>query len=166
MALANTKIEFPVNPETYAMPEGEDKKSYNYQVMPSFWWESQSDEKMAKLRELGKLSFDVEAGEDAAMDIIRMANNVYYELYNNGGGNECYWTISSKMKLAVNAIFNQYGGNGYLETGNRILNAFNDLIDSMDKQNWFPLNKNKTHFLMEVFMTEVVYAVGKHIELK
>jgi hypothetical protein len=165
MTLANTKIEFPVNQETYTMPEGEDKKSYNYRVMPNFWYGSQSDDKMAKLRELSKLSFDVEAGEDAGLDIIRMASNVNYDLYNNGGGNGCYWTISSEMKSAVNAIFNQYGGDGYLETGNRILNAFSDLVDSMDEE-WFPLNKNKTHFLMEVFMTEIVYAVGKHMELK
>lgn len=139
------------------MPAG--AEIFNYQEHVNFW---NSDHPLAA--EAKKLSQKVPmSGEsdEPVIEVFRLAQNLYYDLYNNGGGNQCRFDIYDEFKAAVNNAF----GNAAMfdapvpcEDGSiHIMSTFHDVWMSMSHKSWFPKNEANTLLLAEKFMTEVVY---------
>jgi len=143
------------------MPAGMDV--YNYQKAKNFWWgDNALQAEFDALKSLVPFSGNADEPE---IDMFRLAHNLYYDLYNNGGGHDHRFDIGSSLNSVVNAVFNNFNGSGHEKAGVRILMAFHDVWMSMDRTEWFPKNDQATQLLVEVFMTEVVYAASEHRKL-
>lgn len=155
--------EFPVNPDKYTMSDGTDITTYDYRYESNFWRETHPMTK--RLDVLTDLVNGSLSGREPCLDMIEMCSLMYHDLYNNGGGSKQYWDVQREMSAFIEAIFGKSDCQGHVTTNGRIRSAYYNLTNSVNDE-WEPANVQATRFYMEVFMTEVVYAIGKHLELQ
>jgi len=147
-----------INPNPYVLPEGVDK--FNYREVPNFW--NGTHPLDAELKALSALVPMTGEADGAAVEVFRLAQNLYFDLWNNGAGNESRWNVRSQFAVAAMDAFSSIkGANIDLELNHRLCKV----LLSMDVEEYFPINETETQYLVEVFMTDVVYYVTQYIKL-
>lgn len=132
------------NPFLSAVPAFESKHDYN---QCSFWCENHplsavADKLTAMVPHSG-------CADDVVVEVYRLAQNCYYDLYNNGGGNTGRWRMKRELKSAMRKAFTP---EAYTET----LKSYEALMKEMNR-NCFPMLDVLAFRRMELFFTNVTY---------
>lgn len=143
----------PANPNPFKLPDGE--TSYDYLSMPCFWGNTHP------LASTFDAIVALDEFDETYTKVTHLAYTVYYDLYVNNADNIAHWDIRDRLAPLL-PIF----GEGEESASESILNAFEDVLESVDVEKTTVLNIDKTKFLMEVFLGEVVYAVDQLIKLR
>ena len=136
------------NPFLASIPAFDETKDY---LKCSFWCDNHpltavSDKLISQIPRHGE-------AKNKNIEVLRLANNCYRDLYNNGGGNEGRWEVREQLVSAASEALNE-------EACNAVIKSFDQLTKKMTTR-WFPRKEERRAYqAMEVFMTNVTYAVA------
>jgi hypothetical protein len=150
MTTSNAKT---LNPNPYMLPE--DDRRFRSENHNNFWsktneLQSSYDTLVDKLPIVGEC-------KTPRMETFRLVCNMYYDLYNNGGGNSCRWAISKSFKSSIRkAKFSK-------EVVSHLEDRLSDVFEyvARGKNFGWPTDMSQCQFAVEKLMTDVVYHCGR-----
>lgn len=89
------------------------------------------------VKEIDKKVPDEGASNDNVVEIFRLLQNAYYDLYNNGGGNEHKWNFVEPIKNLLNNVS--------YDKKEKFLGKVVKFRASMTKYDAFPINEKKAY---------------------